>query len=254
MHSSFTNHRFDSRRGRRVATGLAALAVAGAGAGAAQAHADRAQSHPTSRAHQAGSANQILEVRSTLRKRGHRHATNAGVTTEREYTDPRSGVRYLLLDQFPSVRGSVDYVSWEADTPQAGNKRSVEQVDVDSVNRTYSDRTATLSESPAPQLGIESTADQVRRAIQDGQAAKAGIRHDGGRTVLALTLPSDRTVRNHVLEVDPSSDAPVVETKIYTSGRLTFDYHASFRAAASSAVSRIEAKPTAPAGFTTSGG
>ena len=63
--------------------------------------------------------------------------------------------------------------------------------------------------------------------------------------------PSDKTQHDVRLFVDPSTYAPEVETYTYTSGHHTFGYRADFGPATPSAVAQLEAKPAAPAGYTT---
>ena len=46
----------------------------------------------------------------------------------------------------------------------------------------------------------------------------------------------------------------MAETKVYTSGRYTFDYQAKFVEATNADVSRLETTPSAPSGYTTSNG
>jgi hypothetical protein len=253
MHTSFADYLTARRRFGVVAAGLSALAVAGAGTGLAQASAVHARSAAHGR--QAGVSAQILDIKSTMRKRGHRDSSSAGLTIMKQYADSKSGVSYLLLDQLASRGDAPNYISWESDTPASGNKRSVEQVDVDATNKYYSDSTAMLSAAPAPEFGVQSSADQVKQAIQKGMATKDGTTTYDGQKVLELKVsPQDKTERDIDLYVDPSSYAPAAETKTYTSGGDTFDYQAKFVDVTSSAVSQLETKPAEPAGYTGSNG
>jgi hypothetical protein len=232
MHSPLTDRRIPRPRRRVVATGLSALALAGASTGVATDVASAGAAHTRS--------HRILEVLSTG------NAPGASATMMRQYTDPQSGVRYLLLHQYTAR--TVNYTSWEADTPRPAGKRSIEQIDVDPAARTYADHTVIRPDAAAPSLGIESTGDQVKRALRTGKATREAMTRVNGSTLLELKIsPQDRSTRHDDLDVDPSTDVPVQETKTYTSGRHTFHYLAHFAAATRHAVSEVETKPARPA-------
>jgi hypothetical protein len=240
MHSSLTDHQIARRYRRSATTGLSVLGLAGLAVGTAAGSA-QASAHTAARAHPAGLADRILEVLSTG------NAPGASATQLRQYTDPQSGVRYLLLRQYAGR--SLNYTSWEADTPRPGDKRSIEQVNVNQVAKTYSEQTRTKPGPTAPSFGIESNEAQVKQAIREGKATQEGATRIDGREVLKLKIsPQDKAERHVYLYVSPSTYRPEQETKTYTSGRYTFHYFAHFAVATPRAVSQVEAKPGRPPG------
>ena len=174
----------------------------------------------------------------------------AADTVATEYTDPKSHVRYVLVQQFGSIGSQASYTSWEADTPASGGRRSVQRVVVNPIARTYSDQTTIEAEPAAPLFGIQSTAGQVRRALRDGTATRERtMTVPSGRKVLELKLPADRTERDVILDVDPRTDAPVELTSAYTAGHQKIGYSAYYAAARAKVVTQVTTRPRAPRGY-----
>jgi hypothetical protein len=233
------------RRARAVATAVSALAVGSTAIGVSNASAHTAHPHSTARSHQAAAANRILRVVETG------NDPQASRTTQKQYTDPRSGVRYLHMDQYEGHK--TNHIAWESDTPQTNGKRAVDEINVDPVHKTWTEQTATLSPLAAPSLGIESSGQEVKQAIQQGKATEEGPAKIDQQQVLKLSLaPSDRSERHVTLYVDPSTDLPAAETEVITSKRHTFTVGSDWEQATPRAVSRIESKPASPAGYSKS--
>jgi hypothetical protein len=238
------DHGTARRRARAVATAVSALAVGSAAIGVSNAGADTAHSHPP-RGHQAASASRILRVVETG------NDPQASRTTQKQYTDPQSGVRYLHMDQYDGHK--INYIAWESDTPQANGKRAVDEINVNPVHKTWTEQTATLRPLPAPSLGIQSSGQEVKQAIQQGKATEEGPTEIGHHQVLKLSLaPSDKSERHVALFVEPSTDLPVAQTEVITSKRYTFTVRSDWQQVTHRAVSRIESKPASPAGYTKS--
>jgi hypothetical protein len=160
------DHGIARRRARAVAIAVSALAVGSTAIGVSNASARTAHSHPAARSHQAAAANRILCVVETG------NDPQASRTTQKQYTDPQSGVRYLHMDQYGGHK--INYIAWESDTPQANGKRAVDEINVNPVYKTWTEQTATLSPLAASSLGIQSSAQEVKRAIQQGKATEDG--------------------------------------------------------------------------------
>jgi hypothetical protein len=234
------DHGIARRRARAVATAVSALAVGSAAIGVSNASAHTA--HPAARSHQDAAANRILRVVETG------NDPQASRTTQKQYTDPQSGVRYLHMDQYEGHK--INHIAWESDTPQANGKRAVDEINVDPVHKTWTEQTATLSPLAAPSLGIESSRQAVKQAIRRGKATEQGLTKIDQQQVLKLSVaPSDRSERHVTLYVDPSTDLPVAETEVITSKRHTFTVGSDWEQATPRAVSRIESKPASPAGY-----
>jgi hypothetical protein len=232
------------RRARAVATAVSALAVGSAAIGVSTARAATAHSHPA-RSHQATSANRILRVVETG------NDPQASRTTQKQYIDPQSGVRYLRMDQYDGHK--INYVAWESDTPQANGKRAVDEINVNPVHKTWTEQSATLSPLPAPSLGIQSSGHAVKQAIQHGKATEEGLTKIDRHQVLKLSLaPSEKSERHVALYVDPATDVPAAETDVITSKRYTFTVRSDWEQATPRVVSRIESKPASPAGYSKS--
>lgn len=231
------------RRGRTVATALSALTVgvtvAGAAAGVAAATPAPGHHTPSSQ------SNRILSVVETGNDPG------ASRTTQRQYISPSSGDRYFLMDQYAGAK--LNYVDWEKDTPAGAGHRSVDQIDVDPGQQSWSEQTATIPTLPAPSLGIQSSGQAVKQAVKDGRATVKGKTKIDRQTVLLLSVkPTAANEQSVALYVDPSTAAPVSETDVITSKQYTFTVRSNWEPATSSALSQLESKPTIPAGYTKS--
>jgi hypothetical protein len=232
------------RRARTVTTALSALAVGvvatGAGAGVAGATQPAPLPHtPTSL------TNRVLSVVDTA------DSNQASRTTELQYVNPKNNVSYLLTDQYAG--STPNYISWEKDTPKGTGHRSVDQIDIDPGQKSWSEQNATVASLPAPGLGIESTGKAVKQAITQGKATKQGMTKIARQTVLSLSLkPSSKSVVSEHLYVDPSTDQPIVEISRIKSGGHSYTVTSNWETASASRVSKVESKPAIPSGYTKS--
>ena len=177
----------------------------------------------------------------------HSRVPGAALTVVQQYTDPQTGVCSTLALRYPSIGSQETDLAWQSGRPG----RATEQVVVDKLSRTYR---ATTSARPVPSaapLGIASTPAQVRQAIASGTATRGKtIKPPRGARELTLKVSPSATQRAVTLYVDPSTDAPVDEEVIYTSGGYRFGTVAYVDKTTPKAVSRIVTRPARPAGYT----
>jgi hypothetical protein len=229
-------------RRRAIATAVSALAV---GATMAGATAGVAGAHPLGqlqRLPRALTANRVLVTVETG------NDPQASRTTQLSYVNPSTGVRYFDMDQYGN--SGRNYIDWEKDTPKGADHRSVKQIDVDPPHQIWSLQTATLKALPAPDLGIQSTGQQVTDAIQGGKAKVTGATGRGGDEIVSLASFKGQT--GDVLYITAHTHQPVEERQLIKSGKYTFTTISYYEKATPVALSRVETAPKIPSGYTKS--